>query len=168
MGRNLPASSYTSSSVKIAPVSVASNGESLEVGSAIHVAGEDTGDKLVADDPIWTSNDTVLFFHDPSGYLNPWKFVLDKINPDSGTASPLLPEPAKEEFGPSISFLNRHCSGALGKNLVACHSFREGRSTLHIFDISKGTHEVVPTKFAHILFLHGGGTGLGKGGKVVF
>ncbi|KAH8101563.1 alpha beta-hydrolase [Cristinia sonorae] len=151
-----------SAEIKIATVTF-SAGEALTLGEIVHVAGE--ANKVVAQDPNWTSTTSFHFICDVSGYLNPWKFEFTESEGISrGKASPILKEPVAEEFGAPQWWLSKHGSGALSDTKVAFISFRDAASVLYIADIPTGTFIEVPTEYAHIQYVHGSPAH----GKVVF
>ncbi|KAF8589755.1 alpha beta-hydrolase [Ramaria rubella] len=153
-----PEMPFQSSEIKIASVNNEAGGQTLKIGPAMHIAGET--EKIVAQDPNWTSNSCIVFFSDVSGYLNPWMFSFDPADiVSTGKASPILSEPMEEEFGRSQWFLSYHAIGALSETRVACCSFRSGVSTLHVCDLSKRTIVEIPTDFACINYVHGDGKG---------
>ncbi|KZT44034.1 alpha/beta-hydrolase [Sistotremastrum suecicum HHB10207 ss-3] len=151
-----PEMPFQSSEIIVAHV--VSDGQTLELGTPAHVAGKT--EAISAQDPIWNSNNSIIFLSDESGFHNPWKFTFDPAKPlKDGQASPICPQPIKEEFGAPQWWLSRHGSGALSETHVAFTSFRKGRTTLYICDVSKGNLLEVPTPYAHIQYLHGDGKG---------
>ncbi|KAJ6612726.1 alpha/beta-hydrolase [Mycena sp. CBHHK59/15] len=147
-------------SAEIMLASVTVDGQNMTLGDPIHVAGKT--ELVAAQDPNWASDNTVFFTCDVSGYHNPWKFVFDPAHPAKGKASPILPEPIKEEFGTPQWWLSRHGSGALSETTVAFLSFRYGRSILYMCNLVLGKIREVPTPYAHIQYMHGD-----RRGKVV-
>lgn len=128
------------------------------MGATIHVAGEH--ETVSAIDPNWSSNTSLFFVSDISGYHNPWVFTFDPSDPSkTGKASPLVHTPIKEEFGAPQWWLSRHGCGALSPTQIAFLSFRNGCSKLYIGDIAQRTLEEVQTPYAHIQYMHGDGKG---------
>jgi dipeptidyl aminopeptidase/acylaminoacyl peptidase len=111
-------------------------------------------------DPNWSSDSSLFFLSDISGYHNPWHLTFDPTNPGgTSKASPLLHMPVKEEFLAPQWWLSCHGCGALSPTLLAFLSFHEGRSKLYICDVVKGTCLEVDTPYAHIQYMHGNGKG---------
>ncbi|KAI0060422.1 alpha/beta-hydrolase [Artomyces pyxidatus] len=148
---------YQSAEIAMASCSPSSD-KGIQLGTHVHVAGKPGA--VAAQDPGWTSNNTLFFFSDVSGFQNPWKFTFDASNPsDTGKAAPILTQPLREEFGQPQWWLSRHGSGALSETHVAFLSFREGRSKLHVCDVEKGSITEIKTPYAHIQYMHGDAKG---------
>ncbi|KAI0042687.1 alpha/beta-hydrolase [Auriscalpium vulgare] len=145
---------WQSAEILLAPCDVSPGDSALQLGSVIHVAGKH--EVVSAQDPGWSSNNSLFFFSDVSGYHNPWKFTFDSAAPSTtGKAEPILAEPVEEEFGAPQWWLSRHGSGALSATKLALLAFRQARSTLYVCDLEKGSLLEVPTPFAHIQYMHG-------------
>ena len=111
-------------------------------------------------DPVWSSNSSIFFISDVSGYHNPWQFTFDPSNPaETGKARPILSTPVNEEFGSVQWWLSRRGLGALSPTTLAITSYCNGRSKLYICDVSKGTQSVLETPYAHIQYVHGDARG---------
>ncbi|KAK7680829.1 hypothetical protein QCA50_016139 [Cerrena zonata] len=154
---NFPDLPWQSSDIYVAPVSVTRSGTKIELGTAVHVAGKH--EQVVAQDPSWTSDGSLHFVCDISGFLNPWKFTFDGSNLAGGKAEPILPTPLEEEFGFPQWWMSRHGSGALNDNKVAFLSFKHAISKLYIADLKERSITEVPTPYAHIQYMHGDGNG---------
>lgn len=151
-----------SAQVKVATVHFDGEGH-LTIGDPVHVAGEPN--KVVAQDPSWTSSTSLHFICDVSGYLNPWKFEFSEgTGIAGGVASPILNTPLTEEFGAPQWWLSRHGSGALSDTKIAFTSFRDAGSVLYVVDLNTGEVSEVASGYVHIQYMHGSP----KHGKVVF
>ncbi|THH32604.1 hypothetical protein EUX98_g1574 [Antrodiella citrinella] len=151
-----------SAQVKVAAVRFDDEGR-LTLEDPVHVAGEPN--KVVAQDPSWTSSTSLHFICDMSGYLNPWKFEFSENEGIAGgVASPILKTPLAEEFGAPQWWLSRHDSGALSDTKIAFTSFRDAGSVLYVVDLKTGEASEVPSDYVHIQYMHGSP----KHGKVVF
>lgn len=108
------------------------DGDSISVSNPIRVAGE-TGN-VSAGFPTWANDNTLIFTSDHSGYSNPWKY-------EGGKASPIFPEPVKEDFAPpmwSLDMFPYSIVDSAGTQALWT-PIRNGRDTLLIVDI-EGKH----------------------------
>lgn len=115
-------------------------------------------EQVVAQDPSWTSNNSVHFVTDVGGYCNPWSFTFDSADFTKGKSAPISPKPLEEEFGVPQWWLTRHGSGAIDEHHVAFIAFRGTPAPiLYVADTRSGSLREVQTPYSNIQFLHGDG-----------
>ncbi|CAL1697607.1 unnamed protein product [Somion occarium] len=155
---NFPELPWQSAEIYVAPVTFSSEGN-LELGAPFFVAGKH--EAISAVDPSWTSNNSLHFTSDVSGFQNPWKFTFHPSDlKGTGKASPILPEPIEWEFGMPTWYLSRHSSGALTDTKVAFMAYQgTPHSKLLIIDVNDGSITEVPTPYALIQYMRGDGKG---------
>ncbi|KAK7689593.1 hypothetical protein QCA50_007385 [Cerrena zonata] len=154
---NFPEFPWQSSQVHVASVTVSVTGQ-LSLSTSLRVAG--SHERVVAQDPSWTSDNSLHFVTDVSGYCNPWTFTFDPSDFTKGVSAAISFRALKEEFGIPQWWLNRHGSGAIDEHHIAFLAFRNTPSpVLYVTDIRNGSFVEVPTPYSNIQYLHGDGKG---------
>ena len=154
--RDFPELPWQSSEVHVAAVNI-SDGK-LSLSSSLRVGGKH--EQVVAQDPSWTSNNSVHFVTDVSGYCNPWSFTFDSADFTKGKSIPISPKPLEEEFGVPQWWLTRYGSGAIDEHHIAFIAFRGTPAPiLYVTDTRDGSFIEVPTPYSNIQYLHGNGKG---------
>ncbi|KAJ8093083.1 hypothetical protein AAF712_002440 [Marasmius tenuissimus] len=127
--------------VCVADVVVSSS--SLRLENTTIVAGEKRN--VSAGYPSWTSNNTLLFLSDVSGYSNPWKYM-------NGKASAIFPEPVSEDFSECMWVFSMSPYAIVdeeGKWGVFV-SYRNGRTLFNLINIDEGTRKELPSPYVAV------------------
>ncbi|KAF7798100.1 hypothetical protein EIP86_009315 [Pleurotus ostreatoroseus] len=103
-----------------------------------HIAGR--AGAVSAGYPLWTSNDSLVFTSDESGYQNPWIYTVS-----AGKAAPVLQTPVKEDFSsPAWRFGSAFGAVADNEGKMALYTaLRDGRSVLYMVSLHCGTLEEI-------------------------
>ncbi|KAI0072243.1 alpha/beta-hydrolase [Panus rudis PR-1116 ss-1] len=131
--------------IHVAKVAIDQSGSKLTLTGAIHVAGKRNA--ISAADPIWLTNDTLLFTSDESGYQNPYTYTVSM-----GKVAPVLSEPVPEDFSLPGWSLGVRYGAALDKEgkTILFTAVREGRSHLYVLTRHSGAIEEITCPFVTV------------------
>jgi len=131
--------------IHVAKVAVSPDPERVVLGERTLVGG--VKGQVSAAYPFWTSNETVIFTSDVSGYQNPWSYSTT-----TGKSAPILPTPAEKDFSLPGWSLGESYSAVLderGENILYS-VMQAGRSILHILNVKSGTVTDVKSPYVEI------------------
>ena len=97
--------------------------------------------------PFWSSNQTIMFTSDVSGYQNPWTYSTL-----TGKSTPILPAPVEKDFSLPGWLLGESYSAVLDENgeKVLYSVMQDGRAVLYILDVKSGTITEVESPYVEI------------------
>ncbi|CAL1702735.1 unnamed protein product [Somion occarium] len=131
--------------IHVATVLFKENGAGLALTGITHVAGKPLA--ISAADPIWISNETLLYTSDESGYQNPYVHSVS-----SAKSSPVLSNPITEDFSLPAWALGVRYGAALDKagNKVLFTALRDGRSHLYVLTLHCNVLEEISCPYVSI------------------
>ena len=141
----LPHMPWQGAELHIAEVAASSGPEKVELGERTLVGG--VKGRVSAACPFWTSNETVIFTSDVSGYQNPWSYSTI-----TGKSAPILVAPVEKDFSLPGWFLGESYSAVLDEEgeKVLYSAIHDGRSVLYILDVKSGTITEVSSPYVEI------------------
>ena len=136
---------WDGSEVHIASVSLKEDGSGLTISNPTHVAGKAL--TISAGDPVWISNDHLLYTSDETGYQNPYIFDVK-----TGKSTLILGKPLSEDFSHPAWRLGNKYAASLNKegSKVILTSLRDGRSRLYVLTLHNNSLEEIPCPYVSI------------------
>ncbi|KAJ7188723.1 alpha/beta-hydrolase [Mycena filopes] len=141
---NHPDMPFRSTHLVIADVRLGDDGH-FSLSNEVEVAGEHH--RSVAQQPMWIDDNTIVFLHDISGWIQPWIHVLN------GGTRPILNHPILGEFAEPMWGLGMSSCAILDSGHLLCAVVREGFTSFLVINISSGTFNELPSDFVEIKYL---------------
>jgi hypothetical protein len=138
---NHPDMPFRSTQLVVGDVHLGEDGH-ISISNEIEIAGE--RHISVAQQPLWTDANTIIFLHDISGWTQPWIHVL------GGDTRPILNQPILGEFAEPMWWLGMSSYAILDADRLLCSVVRRGFASFIIISISSGTFEELPSDFVEI------------------
>ncbi|KAJ7197749.1 Alpha/Beta hydrolase protein [Mycena pura] len=117
----------------------------ISISNETAIAGEPC--VSVAQQALWADDNTIVFLHDISGWMQPWIHIL------GGDTRPILDEPILGEFAEPMWGLGMSSYAILDADHLLCTVVRKGFTSLVVISISGGTFEELPSDFVDIKYL---------------
>ncbi|KAG8814032.1 hypothetical protein FRC17_001312, partial [Serendipita sp. 399] len=141
---NHPDMPWEGSQLWVADVDVTDT--SLRVLNTQLVGGEP--DKISANEPVWVSNETLVYQCDICGYYNPHKYsVKDK------RSHAILPKPVQDDFSEPAWVFGMSRTTTLDERTLLASPIHEGFSQLILIDIETGNTKTIENPFVSMSLL---------------
>ncbi|KAJ7466707.1 alpha/beta-hydrolase [Mycena galericulata] len=143
---NHPDMPFRSTELVVGDVQEGEDGH-IFISNQILVAGEPR--ISVAQQALWADDDTIVFLHDASGWMQPWIYVLGGHT----RPRPILNEPILGEFAEPMWGLGMSSYALLDDDRLLCAVVRNGFTSFLIISMSSGTFEELPSNFVEIKYV---------------
>ncbi|KAJ6552821.1 alpha/beta-hydrolase [Mycena capillaripes] len=141
---NHPDMPFRSTQLVVGNVDVSEEGH-MTILNEIIIAGEPHFS--AAQQALWIDDNTVVFLHDISGWMQPWIHFL------GGETRPILKQPILGEFAEAMWGLGMSSYAILDSDHLLCAVVKKGFASLIIVCISNGTFEEIPSPFVDIKYV---------------
>ncbi|KAJ7872239.1 alpha/beta-hydrolase [Mycena leptocephala] len=141
---NHPDMPFRSTQLVVGDVQLGEDGH-ISIANESVIAGEPC--ISVAQQALWTDDNTIVFLYDISGWMQPWIHIF------GGNTRPILNEPVLGEFAEPMWGLGMSSYAILDADHLLCTIVRKGFTSLIVISISGGTFEELPSDFVDMKYL---------------
>ncbi|KAF7324966.1 Dipeptidyl peptidase family member 6 [Mycena kentingensis (nom. inval.)] len=128
-------------------VGIAADGSSSAIALQNEYVVAGAPGKSIAQQPLWIDDDTLVFLHDPSGYIQPWVHTIGK------DTRPIFPQPTKIDFAEPMWGLGASSMAVLDSDHLLCVAIQDNFAALTLVTISSGASQDIPSDYVDIKYL---------------
>ncbi|KAG8931269.1 hypothetical protein FRC02_002991 [Tulasnella sp. 418] len=99
--------------------------------------------------PIWISDDVLVYLTDASGFYNPWRYQIS-----NEASSPILPSPAAQEYAEPAWKLGASAYASLGNQTILASPTEQGVLQLCIVDVVSGKQVPIESSYVRVSHVH--------------
>ncbi|KAG8957656.1 hypothetical protein FRC00_003694 [Tulasnella sp. 408] len=121
---------------------------SVSVSNPTVIAGK-PGDESI-NEAFWTSNKTLVYLSDKSGFYNPWKYDVE-----SKSSSAILPKPVEKDYAEPAWLLGASRWTALDESTLLVSPTTNGDASLGLLRIDSGEFTEIKSPYVNFGAVHG-------------